>query len=217
MRRTDVQRDSRPASPQLFRDQQEKASLEARNGLLQFDEVLRLLDQSRNTPPFRLRPSTLQSLQRIAIQDIYTCAGNYRTGPVTIYGTSHQPPQASEIAALVKQMCDYVNDTLNKSPIHFAAYVMWRVNWIHPFSGGNGRTSRAASYLVLCAKLGFSLPGTLTIPQQIVSNRQLYYAALDDADAAWVNGRLEVTLMENLLSEMLAAQLVSVHKQATGS
>ncbi|MBL8221394.1 MAG: Fic family protein, partial [Bryobacterales bacterium] len=31
--------------------------------------------------------------------------------------------------------------------------VMWRLNWIHPFFGGNGRTARSASYLVLCASL----------------------------------------------------------------
>jgi hypothetical protein len=36
---------------------------------------------------------------------------------------------------------------------------MWRTNWVHPFDDGNGRTARAASYLVLCVKLGYRLPG----------------------------------------------------------
>jgi hypothetical protein len=44
MRRTDIQRDSRPASHELFSNPEEKAALEARNGLLQFDEVLKLID-----------------------------------------------------------------------------------------------------------------------------------------------------------------------------
>lgn len=91
---------------------------------------------------------------------------------------------------------------------------MWRVNWIHPFAGGNGRTSRAVSYLVLCSKLGFRLPGTNTIPEQIVANRQPYYSALDAADAAWADGRIDVSEMEQLLAEMLSNQLASVIEAA---
>jgi fido (protein-threonine AMPylation protein) len=87
---------------------------------------------------------------------------------------------------------------------------MWRLNWIHPFSGGNGRTSRAISYLILCARLGYRLVGTTTIPEQIVANRQPYYAALDAADAAFAVGRIDVTAMEALLGQMLAVQLSSV-------
>lgn len=91
---------------------------------------------------------------------------------------------------------------------------MWRLNWIHPFSGGNGRTSRAASYLVLCAKLGYRVSGTKTIPEQIVANRQPYYEALDAADAAWTQNRIDLTTMENLLEHALAVQLSSVLEAA---
>jgi Fic family protein len=88
--------------------------------------------------------------------------------------------------------------------------MMWRVNWIHPFNGGNGRTSRAISYLVLCARLGYRLVGTNTIPEQIVANRQPYYAALDAADDAYAEGKIDVSAMESLLGQMLAVQLASV-------
>lgn len=216
MRQTDIQRDSRPASHQLFQDARQKAELEARNGLLQFDEVLRLIDDSRNG--FSLRVSTLQRLQRLAIKDIYTCAGNFRTGPVYINGTTHQPPEAADVLEHVEGMCDYVNRSwADASPLHLSTYVMWKLNWIHPFSGGNGRTSRAISYLVLCAKLGYPISGTLTIPEQIVSNRQPYYQALDAADAAWAENRVDVSLMEQLLADMLARQLASVLSAANTS
>jgi Fic family protein len=87
---------------------------------------------------------------------------------------------------------------------------MWRLNWVHPFSGGNGRTSRAISYLVLCARLGYRLVGTDTIAERIVANRQPYYSALDAADAAYANGNMDVSAMEALLGRMLAVQLSSV-------
>ena len=215
-RRTDVQRDSQPASHELFPDKTEKARLEARNGLLQFDEVLRCIDEASASGTFSLRPSTIQCFQRIAIQDIYTCAGNYRIKPVSIGNTTHEPPPPSDVSQLVEELCDYINDTEHKTPVHLAAYAMWRINWIHPFAGGNGRTSRAVSYLVLCANLGYRLPGSLAIPEQIVANRQPYYKALDAADAAWAKGKLDVSVMEKLLSDLLAKQLVCVHQEATG-
>jgi Fic family protein len=91
---------------------------------------------------------------------------------------------------------------------------MWRINWIHPFSGGNGRTSRAVSYLALCAKLGYRLPGANTIPDQIVANRKPYYAALDVADSAYSQGKNDVSAMEELLSNLLAIQLSEVLRAA---
>src|ERR1039457_5210833 len=157
----------------------------------------------------------VQSLQRVAIQDIYTCAGNYRTGPVFIEGTTHQPPPPADVAGLVEEMCDYINGKWSQSsPIHMAAYAMWRINWIHPFAGGNGRTSRAVSYLALCSRLGCHLPGKLTIPEQIVSSREPYYKALDAADLAWSKNAVDVSEMENLLSALLARQLTQVHAAA---
>ena len=109
VRKTDIRRDSEPRSHQLFGDEDQKAELEARNGLLQFDEVIRLVGEVEQGASFRLRPSTLSTLHRIAIQDIYSCAGNYRTSPVDIKGTDHQPPLWQDVPRLVEEMCDYVS------------------------------------------------------------------------------------------------------------
>jgi Fic family protein len=215
VRKTDIRRDSRPRSHQLFGDEEKKAELEARNGLLQFDEVIKLVGEVERGASFRLRPSMLQSLHRIAIQDIYDCAGNYRTAPVQIEGTDHQPPSWQDVPRLVEEMCDYVNEHWQVStPVYLSAYLMWRINWIHPFAGGNGRTSRAVSYLALCSRLGCRLPGILTIPDQIVGNREPYYKALDAADFAWTEGTVNVAEMESLLSALLARQLTQLHTAA---
>ena len=172
-RKTDIRRDTKPQSPELFTSQKQKAELEAQNGLLQFDEIVRIISEIEQGTKFRLRPSMIQSLHRIAIQDIYTYAGYYRNHKIQISGTDHQPPEWQNIPKLVEDLCDYVNNHWDSAtPIHISSYVMLRINWIHPFAGGNGRTSRAVSYVVLCSKLGYRLPGTLTIPDQIVKNRK---------------------------------------------
>lgn len=114
-------------------------------------------------------------------------------------------------------MCDYINDNWHeKSAVHLASYIMWRLNWIHPFSDGNGRTSRMVSYLVLCIRLGMLLPGRNTIPDQIVDNRKPYFEALEAADRADEDGDLDLSQMEELIEAMLAVQLTGLMEAATG-
>jgi len=115
-------------------------------------------------------------------------------------------------------MCDYVNDNWKKkSPVHLSAYVLWRLNWIHPFTDGNGRTSRAVSYLVLCVGLGYRLPGSKTIPEQIADEKTPYYEALEVADEGFEKARFpDLKAMEKLIEGLLAKQLVEVLHKATG-
>jgi len=109
---------------------------------------------------------------------------------------------------LVDDLADWVNDNFaTATALHLCAYVMWRLNWIHPFTDGNGRTSRAVAYLVLCAKLGDRLPGRNTVPEQIAANRTPYYEALESADAAETAGKLDLSALEDLLKSQLAVQL----------
>ena len=116
----------------------------------------------------------------------------------------------------VERFCDYVNDHwAKKSAIHLAAYALWRLNWIHPFTDGNGRTARAVSYLILCVRLGDRLPGRNTIPEQIAGDKGPYYRALEEADQAFKHGKVDLSAMEGILSDLLARQLLSVHAAAT--
>ena len=198
----------------IYRDQDEKRRLESRNGVIQAEFVIYQATNWESNA--RLTTDLARKLQELAVNQIYRCAGHFRDGDVVIQGVDHQPPPHTEVPALMEEMCDYVSGNWDKLPIHLASYVMWRINWIHPFFGGNGRTARAASYLVLCARLGFVLPGTKTIPEQIVEHRGPYYEALQRADAAWEGGRLDLSQMEDLMSSLLAKQLVAIHEAAAG-
>ncbi len=214
-RKTNSQHDIKISSPKLFTNEKQKANLESENVLLQFYEIERIISDVRRGVKFRLRPSTFLSFHRIAIKNIYTCAGNYRNQEIGICGTDHLPPSWVEVPQLIEEMCDYVNEHWDsESPFHLSSYVMWRNNWIHPFRNGNGRTSRAVSYLVMCAKLGYNLPVKMTIPDQIVKDRVPYYDALDEADKAWKNNKLDFSLMEKLLATLLEQQLSKVIEEA---
>jgi hypothetical protein len=58
--------------------------------------------------------------------------------------------------------------------------------------------------------LGYVLPGTITIPEQISRSKDPYYQALEAADKANAQGKLDLSEMEKLLEALLANQLVSV-------
>jgi len=188
------------------------AQREAANALKQYELVAEMVqtfvDPER---PFRFRPSHLQSLHRAALLGLSGYAGNWRPAGVRIGESKHQPPDAFQVPERIEELCDYVNENWHRSALHLASYVMWKLNWIHPFTDGNGRTSRAASYLILCVRMGYLLPGRLTIPEQIEADKTPYYRALEAADLAWADGKIDVSKMKELLSAMLATQLVGVH------
>jgi Fic family protein len=210
-------RDSKALEPELIRDPIAKAEAEARNGLRQYDAGIKTIQTAIERGQFKLRPSLVLSLQREALSGISLFAGNFRPAGVEIEGSKHQPAAAHLVPELVEEMCDYVNEHWSQAtPLHLGAYIMWRLNWIHPFADGNGRTSRILSYVVLSIRAGAVLPGTPTIPDQIVDNRQPYFEALDSADAAWTSGTLDLSMMEDLLGRLLARQLANFYQAAGG-
>jgi len=213
-------RHSKAHAPVLITDPDELAALEAKNGLCQFDVATSLIDEYINTNrPFKLRPSMILQLHRVALDGISSFAGNYRPAGVEIEGSDHEPIGAYQVPEYLEEMCDYVNDHWGESsPIHLAAYVMWRLNWIHPFDDGNGRTSRTVSYLVLCICTGFQLPGSNTIPEQIATNKNPYYKALEVADGHYkIDESVILGELEDFLEGLLANQLVGVYNSAKGS
>ena len=211
-------RDSAALEPELIQDPIAKAEAEARNGLLQFDSGIEAVQAALERGSFKLRLSLILSLHREALRGISHYAGNFRPAGVDIRGSKHQPPGAHLVPELVEEMCDYVNENWNTStPIHLAAYIMWRLNWIHPFADGNGRTSRILSYVVMSIRAQAVLLGAPSIPVQIVENRSPYFEALDAADAAYRGGNIDVSRMETLLSGMLANQLMQFYKSVGGT
>jgi Fic family protein len=209
-------RHSRARDAELITDPDQLAKQEALNGLRQFDAVVEMVEYHLHPDrPFRFRPSQILHLHRIALEGISSYAGNWRPAGIEIGGSKHRPVGAHQVPEMVEDLCEYVNQNwTNHSALHLSAYVMWRLNWIHPFTDGNGRTSRAASYLVLCLRIGYLLPGRRTIPDQISEDRTPYYKALEAADRASSVETIDLSEMEELLSGMLAKQLVAIHEDA---
>ena len=199
----------------LLCDPAEKAALEARNGVNQLEYITQLVEAGAT----RVGESHVLQLHMLAIEDIYGCGGRYRDARMTVKITNspHTVPEAAFVPTHVRDALDWINEGLSRkiSALERAAYALWRLNWIHPFAGGNGRTSRALAYLILCMDRGYMLPGVPSMPSLIYDHRDEYIRALQAVDSSVKDDdeKLALDAMRDFLRQMLVRQLATVVDQ----
>lgn len=148
----------------------------------------------------------LWALNHVAVANISQFGGRFRREP--IYVGDHKPPHFKDIDDWMDRFISTVQENWYVwTPTELAAFGLWRLNWIHPFIEGNGRTARAACYYLLCVRSGALLPGSKILPERIRENREEYEEALVAADKAWDEGHLDFTLMEDYLASLVQAQI----------
>jgi Fic family protein len=159
---------------------------------------------------------TLWALNYTAVANIAQFGGRYREEPILV--GNHVPPHFDRVFDLMDRFFSLIHEnwTIVNHPTYIAAYTLWRLNWIHPLVEGNGRTARAACYYLLCLKQGKLLPGKKIVPERIRENRTPYYAALQAADRAWDEGKLDVSVMAKYLEELLKGQLSEAASPSQG-
>lgn len=197
---------------------EEKAEREAANGLQQIDYLTYLVTDLKVRD---VRESHVLELQKLAIDGIYPCGGIYRDARtvIRISNSQHVPPESAFVPSHVREMLEVINER-SRPPLERAAYALWRLNWIHPFRGGNGRTSRCIAYLILCLDMEAMLPGLPTLPTLIYDRRNEYVAALQAADASERNRagsgtadsqpKPDLSIMIAYLQDLVLQQLASV-------
>lgn len=144
---------------------------------------------------------TVDLLQRV--NSLVGGDSRLRDEQIFIENSSHQPPPAHLVPNLLEDFVRYFNDfpITQKGGIHLSAYALWRINWIHPFLDGNGRTARALASAILVSHYGKVSVGPNPIEHlEHGPLRERYYAALEDADRSWKAGQLDLSSLEQLIS-----------------
>jgi len=160
---------------------------------------------------------TLWALNYAAVANIAQMGGRYREDPISV--GNHRTPHFKDVPNHMDRFFSLIHEnwTIVDHPTLLPAYALWRLNWIHPFVEGNGRTARAACYYLICMKQGRLLPGKKTVPERIKENRDSYIAALQSADGAWDEGRYDVTQLAVYLEGLLQEQLSEANAEANAS
>ena len=183
------------------------AKIQEKNLLRQYDLLLNCIEIGFAKGIEAFDKYTLWSLNAAAVANIAQFGGRYREEP--IYVGRHLPPHFKDVSHEMDRFFSLIHENwdVQGHPTTLAAYALWRLNWIHPFVEGNGRTARAACYYLLCMRQGRLLPGKKIVPERIRENRTPYYAALQDADRHWNEGHFNVSSLATYLEGLLADQL----------
>lgn len=97
----------------------------------------------------------------------------------------------------------YSAEGKSQSALQRAARVLWRVNYIHPFNGGNGRVARAIAYLVMVSEVAPIFQGE-PLPAKLRKRKDEYVAGLKAADKG------DLKPLQNLVLECFQQQLADV-------
>ena len=186
------------------------AKVQEQNLLRQYDLLLNCIEIGIKKGIESFDKYTLWMLNHAAVSNISQFGGRYREEP--IYVGNHRPPHFRDVPNQMDRFFSLIHENwtvgdLGDHPTALAAYTLWRLNWIHPFVEGNGRTARAACYYLICMKAGRLLPGRRIVPERIRDNRKPYYEALRATDDAWDLGNYDISLLTNYLSDLLKHQL----------
>lgn len=125
-------------------------------------------------------------------------AGRYRSVPVRISGSRHEPPQPWALEGLMEDYFAFCYRQQGQMhPVLFAAEMHERLVTIHPFIDGNGRTSRLVMNLLLLQN-GY----TIVNLKGDAPSRMAYFQALE---AVQMDNRPEV--FQQLILEHAIASL----------
>mgnify|MGYP001627622589 CR=1 FL=1 len=156
--------------------------------------------------PF-LSQQIIKALNYHAITCLHVSAGEYR--PCAVEVGKYIPPMFWQVQSLMDDMVNMVNRSwIETDPIALASFVLWRLNHIHPFINGNGRTARVTAYYVICMKAGRLLEGSPTLPELLKRERDRYVLALEAADASLLSpSGLDFSQLHSLVDELMQEQL----------
>ena len=194
-------------------------AMEVANGNRQYNFLRSIVQASLDIGRPFLSQHVIKAFNFQAISCLHTNPGEYRPCPVSI-GVQGQPPQYVppehyRVPALMDDFVNLVNRNWETTDaVVLASYVLWRLNNIHPFVNGNGRTARAACYFVLCLKSGGWLQGDTILPELIRRDRDEYCRHLQHAHesfAASSDGTPDLAPLHGLLVRLLDEQLATTN------
>jgi Fic family protein len=190
--------------------------LNAVNIINVIEAMITLFAEIGGNPPPMPNEHALKELHRTGTIFLLNNPGEYRDCAVHVQDAQgnviYQAPPQTDVERLMKEFFGELTSIWRSGAdaLDAAAFALWRINWVHPFKNGNGRTARSFAYCCLCARLGVVLPGSPTVIDQIMNTRTEYEAAIRVGDAAEAQGSRDLSAMRAYLDKLLQIQIASV-------
>jgi excisionase family DNA binding protein len=128
-----------------------KEHLEATNHADALDYVKTLISKKKEN----IDEATIREINRIILRKIEEYNGGiYRTQAARIKGSATILPNSAKVPELMEQFAEWLQNENSEHIVKIAADAHYKLVSIHPFSDGNGRTSRLLMNLILM-QVGF--------------------------------------------------------------
>lgn len=145
--------------------------------------ALSAYSQLPSLPPWSER--SLLLMHRALMEGLVTDAGRWRRGNVGIFRRGklrHLAPPAARVPSLMRALVRSLKGDRHTPTLVRACIAHYELQFIHPFSDGNGRVGRLWQHVILANESPvFAL---LPVESLIRRRQRAYYAALARADAA---------------------------------
>lgn len=151
--------------------------------ILEVQNAIKAYDQITSYNPHSAK--SLKEAHGILMRDLVEDAGKWRTKNVGIFQgdkVAHAAPQAKRVSDLMDQLFAFVKGDKETHPLILSAVFHYELEFIHPFSDGNGRIGRLWQTTLLTK---FHPIFEFTPLESVIRNRQeAYYQALGLSDKA---------------------------------
>ena len=176
----------------------------------QYDFLRSVVNAAIDAGQPMISSAVIKALNFHAVACLHVSAGEYRPCPVQV--GDYVPPEHFQVPELMNMLINELNYRWRETdPLALAAYALWRLNAIHPFINGNGRTARALCHYIVCVRAGGWLPGDPILPELIRQNRDEYVELLKSMDARFPTGEQEpFAALHAFLVRLMRQQAASV-------
>ncbi|MEO0404956.1 MAG: Fic family protein, partial [Bacteroidota bacterium] len=169
-------------------------------------EVKNAIEVYNRIPKFDFRSeSSFLEAHRMLMSGLLEYPGEYRSRGVGIVQGSkvkHLAPPASNVAHLMKDLFDYLNE--EELVLVQSCVFHYEMEFIHPFIDGNGRMGRLWQTLILREE--YPIFENTPIETIISQNQKSYYSALSESDKAG-NSTQFIEFMLGVLEKALRTYL----------
>ena len=173
-----------PASPTIARDRDIQEVINYRS-VMDYIDSLAPTTPSPSAPSLILSSSILCEIHRLTSTHILPAgeAGVFRHVKVVIRNTvtgeiSFRPPAPTEVPFLIDDLFSWLSTTgKDVHPLLRAGILHYELAAIHPFTDGNGRTSRAMALLLLFLE-GYQVKKFFALEEYYDNHPEEYYSAL---------------------------------------
>ena len=169
--------------------------------IMNIEKAMRYIEE--NISELRISSMFLRELHQLTVEGLNyrkegaQHPGSFRMGNVRISGSSHVPPDYTQVEPMIRDLIDFVNrDDPPKYDLLKIAMAHHHFVWIHPFENGNGRVVRLFTYALLLKFVFKSRERIINPVAVFCSNRDAYYNFLSKVDHNGESGIIDwVTYM----------------------